>query len=430
MSDNDEYLRLPHGMHDREEEWIKRERKILDFHAQSGKRIGCKLQKYSPLGYESTFIKGANTAKDKVYTLNSKSGKSLILSCDSTPSVFRKYVVDSNGEAQRIAFVAPLFRYRNSHNRYFTQLGYSLINEKPTDYEEIDINLVQLAKSMTDLFSNCGIKTKIHINDYKALRAVLGQYISQEELPIVIHRLQFASKDERIEIFKQFITDENKCKEMIELFNEKPRIIRYKDKKDNKLNLPEEYMDLYKMGEALNYFNGVDVYFDPADLHSIETIDRFALRFRTLDNIALGDGGEYTKYAHRWNNKIRNFWSVASGVEAIERNSQNLNIEEAKRKIAVYNIDASNDFVLQVMKKLGDMEENVAYKGIAKNIGKMIKKAQKDYSHFVVIGANEENGGDIRIKSINSDEVITIKSPTKKEKEFNKETEDSELDER
>ena len=42
MSDNDEYLRLPHGMHDREEEWIKRERKILDFHAQSGKRIGCK----------------------------------------------------------------------------------------------------------------------------------------------------------------------------------------------------------------------------------------------------------------------------------------------------------------------------------------------------------------------------------------------------
>ena len=29
MPDNDEYLRLPHGMHDREEEWIKRERKIL-----------------------------------------------------------------------------------------------------------------------------------------------------------------------------------------------------------------------------------------------------------------------------------------------------------------------------------------------------------------------------------------------------------------
>ena len=200
--------------------------------------------------------------------------------------------------------------------------------------------------------------------------------------------------------------------------------------KDNKLNLPEEYMDLYKMGEALSYFTGVDAYFDSTDLHSIETIDRFALRFRTLDNIALGDGGEYTKYAHRWNNKIRNFWSVASGVEAIERNSQNLNMEEAKRKIALYNIDASDEFVLQVMKQLNDIGENVAYKGIAKNIGKMIKKIQKDYSHFVVIGASEENGRDIRIKSINSDEVIAVKSPTKKEEVFDKETENSELDER
>ena len=38
MSDN-EYLRLPHGMFDREEEWIKRERKMLDLHARSGEKI-------------------------------------------------------------------------------------------------------------------------------------------------------------------------------------------------------------------------------------------------------------------------------------------------------------------------------------------------------------------------------------------------------
>ena len=93
---DEEYLRLPHGMFDREEEWIKRERKILEFHSQCGEKIGCKLKKYSPLSYSSTFIRGANTAKDKVYTLNSKSGKSLILSCDSTPSVFRNYITNSN----------------------------------------------------------------------------------------------------------------------------------------------------------------------------------------------------------------------------------------------------------------------------------------------------------------------------------------------
>lgn len=159
MSDQ-EYLRLPHGMFDRDEKWIKRERAILENHAKSGEKIGCKLKKYSPLGYSSTFIRGANTAKDKVYTLNSKSGKSLILSCDSTPSVFRNYIVQNNGQPQRTSFVAPLFRYRNSHSRHFTQIGYSMINEKKTDDENLDINLIQLARAMTDLFQKQRNKNK------------------------------------------------------------------------------------------------------------------------------------------------------------------------------------------------------------------------------------------------------------------------------
>ena len=147
-----EYLRSPHGMFDRDETWIKRERNILNNHANAGERIGCKLKKYASVGYSSTFIRGANTANDKVYTLNSKSGKSLILSCDSTPSVFRNYVESNNGQAERISFVAPLFRYRNSHNRHFTQLGYSIINEKKSEDKDLDITLIQLAKAMIDLF--------------------------------------------------------------------------------------------------------------------------------------------------------------------------------------------------------------------------------------------------------------------------------------
>ena len=412
MSDN-EYLRLPHGMFDREEEWIKRERKILDLHAKSGEKIGCKLKKYSPLGYSSTFIRGANTAKDKVYTLNSKSGKSLILSCDSTPSVFRNYVTSSNGEPQRIAFVAPLFRYRNSHSRHFTQLGYSMINEKPSGDESLDINLIQLAKSMTDLFGANGIKTKIHINDYGALRNILSKNISEDELPGLLYTLQFSSKEERIQIFQQVIRDKNLCNQLVDLFSQEPRIIRYSDKKENQMKLPEEYMKIYKMAEGLNYITGVDVYFDPADLHSIETIDTFALRFRTLQGTALGDGGEYSRYARKWNEKINNFWSVASGVEAIERNSPQQLLEDIKRKIAICSIDASPNFVLKVMKSLENMGENVAYKGNIKNVGKAIKKIKDDYTHIAVLGSNEENGQDIRIKSLNSNDSLIIESPNK-----------------
>ena len=410
--DDNEYLRLPHGMFDRDEDWLKRERKILELHAKSGEKIDCKLKKYSPIGYESTFIRGAHTAKNKVYTLNSKSGKSLILSSDSTPSVFRNYVVNNNGESQRIAFVAPLFRYRNSHNRHFTQIGYALVNEKHSEDSNLDVNLIQLSKAMVDLFASAGIKTKIHINDYRALKKVLGRYLPEEKISDLLHKLQFSSANDRKELLKDIITDGNES--IIELLNQKPIIIPSKKSNGNPLNLPEEYIDIYRMADGIRYMTGVEVYFDPADLHSIETIDNYALRFRTLDGVALGDGGEYSKYAHRWNDKIKNFWSVASGVEAIERNSPSLNLDEIKRKIAVCNIDASDEFLLQALKTLEEQGECVAYKGTVANIKKALKKLQKNYTHIVILGKNEENGEDIKIKSFSTGEITSIESPRKK----------------
>ena len=218
-----------------------------------------------------------------------------------------------------------------------------------------------------------------------------------------------------MQIFEKYIVDEAKCEQLKQLFMQEAMLVKYKDMKDNKLNLPEEYMGIYKMGEGLSYITNNDVYFDAKDLHSIETIDNFALRFRTLDGIALGDGGEYTKYAQRWNNKIQSFWSVASGVEAIERNSPEIQCEEVKRKIALCSIDATPEFVLKVIKALEDMGESVSYKGSIKNVGKTIKKVQDEYSHIAILGGNEENGEDIIIKSITEGETFTIESPNKQQ---------------
>lgn len=217
-----------------------------------------------------------------------------------------------------------------------------------------------------------------------------------------------------MQIFERYISDKAKCEQLKRLFMQEAMLVQYRDMKDNKLNLPEEYMGIYKMGEGLSYITNNDVYFDAKDLHSIETIDNFALRFRTLDGIALGDGGEYTRYAQRWNSRIQRFWSVASGVEAIERNSPEMQFEDIKRKIALCSIDATPEFVLKVIKELEDMGESVSYKGSIRNVGKAIKKVQGEYSHIVILGCNEENGEDIRIKSISDGDSLIIESPNKK----------------
>ena len=72
------------------------------------------------------------------------------------------------------------------------------------------------------------------------------------------------------------------------------------------------------------------------------------------------------------------------------------------------------------------MGENVAYKRKVKNIGKAIKKIKKDYTHVAMLGSNEENGEDIKIKSLNTDETIIIESPNKKDNIKNKTEEEEE----
>lgn len=195
-----------------------------------------------------------------------------------------------------------------------------------------------------------------------------------------------------------------------------PTKVIYDENHKNLLNLPDEYNNIYKLAGGLNYITNVEIYFDPADLHSIETLDNYALRFRTIDGVALGDGGEYTNYAKRWNNKIESFWSVASGVEAIERNSPEISFNLKRKKIALYNMGTTPRFILKVLKEIEDIGECVVYKGDIKNVGKTIKKIQNKYTHIAIIGSNEEKGGDIIIKSISDGETFVIKSPNNKMK--------------
>lgn len=193
-----------------------------------------------------------------------------------------------------------------------------------------------------------------------------------------------------MEIFDKYINDTEINAQIKRIFQMEPVKLSYDKNNVNYLNLPKEYENIYKIAEGLKYITNIEIYFDPSDLHSIETIDNFALRFRTIDGIALGDGGEYTNYAKRWNDKIECFWSVASGVEAIERNSPEIAFNQGIRKIALYNMGTSPNFILKVLKEIENNGECVVYKGNIKNVGKTIKKIQDKYTHIVILGTNEE----------------------------------------
>lgn len=403
----EEYLRLPHGMFDRESEWIKAERLILEKHNDCGIKIGCELEKYSPLGYKSSFSKATHTADNKVYELSSKTGKDLLLSCDSSPSVMRKYVSSNSIGPKKVSFVAPIFRYKNSHTRHFTQIGYSFVNSNNLD-STIDFNLVQLTKAMIDLFESMNISTYIQVNNYKALKGILKKYTSDKDLDTLLYNLQFSDIDKRISIVDQNIDDPIKRYELIDLFSMSQQCIDDTTSFEN-LKLPEEYYEFIDTYDAIRKITGANIIFNPSDLHSIETIDDIALRFIKNDGVVLGDGGNYSNYANRWNKSINSLYSVATGVEVIERN-KNIELNEDISKVAVYSIDASDDFVLSTMRELYENYDSVIFYGRTKNISKAIKKSTKDCAYFTVIGKDEEFNREVEVKNLHnwSSEIIKI----------------------
>lgn len=408
MDSDKEYLSLPHGMFDRDSKWVKRERNILLLHDKCGESIACNVKKYSPVGYSSTFERSANTTSDKVYKFMNKTGKSLTLSCDSTPNVFREYVTTMNGEASRVSFVAPLFRYRNSHTRNFTQIGYAIINEKKENNENDFLYLAQLVQAMVSLFKGLNLETKLYINNYQALREILINYIPLEELPDILYQLQFAENSGREKILKEKVTDKDICETLINILTSASIKID-KDISEKDLSwLPKEYSAIYKVAQTLERMTGDEVYLNLRDLHSIETIDNYAVRFKTIDGVSLGDGGEYTNYALNFNDKIKSFWSVASGVEVLERNMPIDNEKNPENRIAIFNIDSSIEFVTKVLVYLNNSDYQVSYKGITKDLGKSIRKAKNEYTDIVILGKNEETENKIKIKSLISDKTLEI----------------------
>lgn len=410
MPTKEEYLRLPHGMIDRDGSWLRKEREILQFHDACGQRIGCEPIKYSPISFSSTFERAANTANEKIYKFDDRSGRSLTLSCDSTPSVFRNYILANDGEPKRVSFIAPLFRYRNSnsHNRHFTQIGYSIINEIDSD-DDIDINLIELVKAIVDLCSNVGITVKIYMNDYYALRKTLSPFILEEKLPEFCRKLQFADMEERLQLLEKEISDKDVRNDLINLFSRKVERIIENDQKMNRLMLLGNYLRIYKMANELRNYTNVDVYFEPTNLHSFEIIDTYSIRIISSDDVPLAEGGKYTKYARNFNKMLTSFWSIATGIEPLERNIPNIISQNKYKKLAIYNLDSSASFILKVMRVLSESGYIISYLGKVTKMNKVIKQAKKKFTDIVVIGKREEDSSKVEIRSLNSKDYTIIK---------------------
>jgi len=403
MSEQGEYLRLPHGMFDREESWILKKRSILDLHHSVGQGIGCDLAEFSPVCFSSTFRKASNTTGDKTYEFDDRSGRSLMLSSDSAPSYMRHYLNNyPQSDEARFAFVAPLFRYRRTPTRHFTQIGYVSINE-PESTNAVDIPLVEFAEAISEICGHYHIKNRVLLNDLSVLKKLCVESgVDAAEVPEFLHKLQFAGKTERVHIIHNQCKDSSTKNDLIKILTSEIELLGSASVSPV---LSTHYGDLVQMGKALHKTTGADIFFDTANLHSAETISRYMLLFQKEDGTHLGDGGIYNSYANTFSSKITTLRGVATRVEAIEGNGVFDKLEKQNERLVILQHGATPEFVLHVRQKLKELFKIVSCTQVTKNMSKSLNKAAKKNDLVVVLGAIEEQNKEIEIRHLHDREV-------------------------
>ena len=406
----EEYLRLPRGMHDRDSSWNEHKNKILELHNQCGKNIGCDVMSYSYISFKSTFTKDCNIANDKIYEFLDKSGRTLVLTCDSTASILREFLSDPLHLPRRISFISPVFRYwtDSAHNRFFTQLGYCILNEEQSS-GLLDIHMLQLVSAMHEFLSKLGINTTVFLNDYTALKKIFNLYVNDCELKDFIYKFQFSNTEQRLNIIDNVISDQRLRKQMHYLFSSVPmELISSMSGDENPFELPDEYLGIYEMASMIKSICYTDVYFCPTDLHCIEMMDSYTVRFMINNSYAIAEGGNYSEYAKKFNNNIHTFWSICSGIEPLERIAEWPEVCDCSNRVAIFNYGVSAKFVISVINTLKRNNYIPCFISDIANVHSAIKRARKNYEKVTVLGLEEEEKQYVFIKDLSTGNMKKI----------------------
>jgi hypothetical protein len=281
-------------------------------------------------------------------------------------------------------------------------LGYCILNEEPNSGVS-DMHILQLASAMHEFLSELRIDTTIFLNDYTAIKNIFASYINDYELKEFIYKFQFSSTEQRLQIIDDVISDSILREQMHCLFSSEPmELSSYIPSDGNPLNLPDEYLGIYEMASMIKNMCNTDTFFCPTDLHCIEMMDSYTIRFMINNSFAIAEGGNYSEYAKKFNKHIHSFWSICSGIEPLERTANWPQNNDSSNRVAVFNYGVSSQFILSVINTLKRHNYIPCFISDTVNVRSAIKKAQKRYEKVAIVGRDEEEKQYIFIKDLST----------------------------
>lgn len=414
FADGSRFLRLPKGFHDREGEWLREERAVLDTFERRAEQIGLLPLRTPILGFADTFLRGAQITGDKVFQWKDKSQRDLMLTPDSLPAVMRwRCCRPDLPDGSGVFFQCPVARYRNQANRFFTQIGFCIfdpdIDSDPHGVEPLSLITGAFLKAVT---GDLGIRTGITLGHPGLLRRILERIdVLGEASDAVLRELKLLDAAMRENWIRTNLPTGRHADLLIRVLGTKgslPAIAEGLGLEPDE-ETRQAVLAMLGLGSALQANPGAKVAIDLGSLHSTELQAGISLELTSLDSgTRFADGGSYGFYAARFDARIRGLFSICTGVEALIRLRSARNQQAtASGKVLLLPTDCSREFARLAAEKLMDAGFSVTLLRTHRPKA-MLQAAANRFGAACVLGSRSEAAGIIEMKNSQNDTIVTL----------------------
>ncbi|WP_241169982.1 ATP phosphoribosyltransferase regulatory subunit [Serratia marcescens] len=379
-----EYLRLPKGFHVRDEKYLDVYLKSLLKLTEISKICGYETVVLPSLGFQSTFARAANVLGDKTFEFLDRKGRNILMSPDSTAGLLRWHAeLRTINDCSKIAWCAPVFRYRNVENRGFHQIGFSAINwfdsKRSIDWPLIDVsnNLLSLIKSVLDE------EGAVKINNVGAIKRTITSLLPHSESNGLITKLMKEKTSAgKIALIAVSLPDSDEKSALLNVFGE---AINLNEKASNLIKGMQN--EMHSFADRLRNVKNIDFALD--NLHSSEIVNGIGIEFYAANGARIGDGGRYDEFSAKFDSRCQTLVSVCTGIEALFRNICSQNERHPDIDLAVMCFPEAQFLLKDCVYKLRGNNLRVEEVPLFRKTKVAISKVKQKAKYYCLIGKDE-----------------------------------------
>jgi histidyl-tRNA synthetase len=269
-----------------------------------------KLVEFPPVAFSEHFRKSSNIIGNKAYEFKDKKERNLILTPDSQVHLFDYFLLkDLNQKSARYSWISPTFRYRHAPTRHFYQIGYSSVNYKTNgDVAELFLCLKTLKNLVQKIYSG---KMELRITNSSLIFEMLTSKIKNNgEIQKILLKMRELKDIHRIKYINEIL-----C---IDLQQMVFRILNGDNIEAYNIGHHQQYKSTIDFLKLCSDEYDITYQLDLTSFHSSEILSGVGFILEVKGK-QIGDGGIYSLYGNKYDNRIKKVVSICTGVNPLVR---------------------------------------------------------------------------------------------------------------